>query len=702
MRQIRRSYSRLTYVFLAMFIVSVLFGVGYSSYQERNTQLAFQLQRAQSGALVVEDQITQTFQLVETMFLTLPELTEVPLSKIDPAEITRLLVRLQNGQPALRSLSLLDETGQIRASTNPANVNLVVTLSDFTPPDRGTGLSSVLRIGVLREGRDFSDQSATRFFLPLLVRLGSGQSAVWMVAAINPDYLINRMDRYKQSDSDRFELVRFDGRLLMDTQDSFIHSSFSQPSLLPEMQSKEIGTHIDEWLTAYRASSKYPFFVAMHVDREDVLAVWATNLTWLLSWTSAALCAVLAVTVVLMRQIRRSEKIEYQQQIELAIAKDKAETATRAKSHFLANMSHEIRTPMNAVMGMTQLALDEHLPSNAERYIRSAHSAALSLLGILNDILDFTKIEAGKLEIESVRFNLHSLVREAVEMQHALVLEKGLRLDLQIAPSAPIWVKSDPLRVSQILNNLIGNALKFTQHGTVVLRVCEAPKQMLQFDVEDPGLGISASQLKLLFQPFSQADASTTRIYGGTGLGLAICKQLCDRMKGRIHVKSTLGEGSTFTVWLPFERSSEPFNRQRLPHVAPEKTKAIDFTGLNILLVEDHALNRQLLVTLLNKAHAIVTIAHHGAEALKILEDHQGTFDLILMDIQMPVMDGITATRHIRSNRRFNAVPIIAVTANAMTDERAVCLSNGMQDYLIKPLDRLGLYACIDKWRPRR
>lgn len=164
MRQIRRSYSRLTYVFLAMFIVSVLFGVGYSSYQERNTQLAFQLQRAQSGALVVEDQITQTFQLVETMFLTLPELTEVPLSKIDPAEITRLLVRLQNGQPALRSLSLLDETGQVRASTNPANVNLVVTLSDFTPPDRGTGLSSVLRIGVLREGRDFSDQSATRFF----------------------------------------------------------------------------------------------------------------------------------------------------------------------------------------------------------------------------------------------------------------------------------------------------------------------------------------------------------------------------------------------------------------------------------------------------------------------------------------------------------------------------------------------------------
>jgi signal transduction histidine kinase len=560
MLQFRRGYSRLAYVFLTMFIASVLVGVGYSSYRERQAQLSFQLQFAQSSALVVEDQITQTFQLVETMFLTLPELFDSPLYKTNPAELTRLLSRLQNGQPALRSLSLVSASGHVLASTNPANVDLLLSLDDYSPPDRGAGLSSVLRIGALCEGRDFSDRRTSSFFLPLVIRLGAGQGAVWMVAAINPDYLFNRMDRYKQSDTDRFELVRFDSRLLLDTQETSISSQFSLPFLLPEIQRKEIGTHSAEWLTAYRASSKYPFFVAVHVDREVVLAGWASHLTWLLSWTSAALCAVLAVTFVLMRQVRRSEKIEYQQQIELAIAKDKAEAATRAKSHFLANMSHEIRTPMNAVMGMTQLALDEHLPSNAERYIKNAHSAAASLLGILNDILDFSKIEAGKLEIESVGFNLHALVRHVVEMHYPLVTEKKLQLDLQIAPNTPIWVQSDPLRLTQILNNLLGNAFKFTQHGTVVLRVCEAPEQMLQFDVEDSGVGISPAQLNLLFQPFSQADTSTTRIYGGTGLGLAICKQLCDRLNGRIQVQSTVGHGSVFTVFLPF-----------VPAIAPHK-----------------------------------------------------------------------------------------------------------------------------------
>jgi signal transduction histidine kinase len=699
MLQIRRGYSRLAYVFLAMFIASVLFGVGYSSYQERQTQLAFQLQRAQSSALVVEDQITQTFQLVETMFLTLPELSDGPLSKTNPAELTRLLSRLQNGQPSLRSLSLVNASGHVLASTNPANVDLLLSLNDFSPPDRGAGLSSVLRIGPLREGRDFSDHRTSNFFLPLLLRLGAGQGAVWMVAVINPDYLLNRMDRYKQSDSDRFELVRFDGRLLLDTQETSIRSQFSLPFLLPEIQRKEIGTHSAEWLTAYRASSKYPFFVAVHVDREVVLTEWATHLTWLLSWTLAALCAVLAVTVVLMRQVRRSEKIEYQQQIELAIAKDKAETATRAKSHFLANMSHEIRTPMNAVMGMIQLALDEHLPSKAERYIRSAHSAAASLLGILNDILDFSKIEAGKLEIESVGFNLHRLVRQVVEMQHALVSEKRLRLDLLIAPNTPIWVQLDPLRLSQILNNLLGNALKFTQQGTLVLRVCEAPQQMLRFDVEDSGVGISPEQLHLLFQPFSQADTSTTRIYGGTGLGLAICKQLCDRMNGRIQVQSTVGQGSVFSVFLPFEPAIEPLNLPGSSAPQDLQTEAVDFTGLRVLLVEDHALNRQLLVALLTKVHVDVTLASDGQEALHILEDSDKSFDLVLMDIQMPVMDGITATRLIRLNSRFKSLPVIAVTANAMADERAVCLSSGMQDYLVKPLDRLTLYACIDKWR---
>ena len=695
-------YSRLAYVFLVLFISSVLGGVVYSAHQERETQLGFQLQRAQGSALVVEDQISQTFQLLESMCLTLPQMSDTPLSEAKPTDLTDLLLRLQQSQPALRSLSLLASNGQIRASTNSSNVGRELSVDDWVPPDRLTGMSSVLRVGTTRSGRDFSDEQLNSYFLPVVVRLGLGDNAVWMVAAINPDYLLSRMNRYKQPGTDRFELVRFDGRLLISSDEQSINQNFSFPELLPEIQRQEIGTHSGAWLTAYRASSRYPFFVAMHVDRAAILAQWTDHFSALLSWTAAALCAVLAVTLVLMRQVSLSERVERLQQIELALSRDKAEAATRAKSNFLANMSHEIRTPMNGVIGMTQLALDEVLPAQAERYVRSAHLAAVSLLGVLNDILDFSKIEAGKLEIESIQFNLPHLLHHIVEMQQAVAAEKGLELSLLIKPKTPDWIESDPLRLTQILNNLLGNAIKFTEHGCVELRVDVTGSDVLCLEIKDSGIGMSESQLHHLFQSFTQADTSTTRIFGGTGLGLAICKQLCELMHGVIKVQSTLGKGSVFKVDLPIVRAlkqetSDDENKENFPNL-----DAYDFSGVRILLVEDHALNRQLLLVLLGKVNAEVTVAAHGHEAVHILEHAQEAFDLVLMDIQMPIMDGISATRHIRRMSRFNDLPIIAVTANAMSDERMICLNAGMQDYLVKPIDRRTLYKCIRSWIPIR
>lgn len=699
MHRRNRGYSRFAYVFLGLFIASVLAGVGYSAHQERETQLAFQLQRAQGNALVVEDQISQTFQLVETMFLTLPQLSDTPLSKANDSDIADLLMRLQQSQPALRSLSLMASDGRIRVSTNAANVGQHLLLKDWVPPDRGTGMSSVLRVGEMRAGRDFSDNHKSSYFLPVVVRLGTGDDAVWMIAAINPDYWLSRMLRYKQSDADRFELVRFDGRLLMSSDVDSSSQDFSFPELLPEIQQKEIGTHSGAWLTAYRSSSRYPFFVAVHVDRSSVLENWSDHFTSLLSWTLAALMAVLSITVLLMRQVHLNERVERLQQIELAISRDKAEAATRAKSNFLANMSHEIRTPMNGVIGMTQLALDEALPKQAGRYVRSAHLAAVSLLGVLNDILDFSKIEAGKLEIESIQFNLPHLLKNIVELQQSMAAEKGLSLKLQVDPTTPEWIKSDPLRMTQILNNLLGNAIKFTTHGLIELRVALSTREVLRLDIRDSGVGISEAQMSNLFQSFTQADSSTTRIFGGTGLGLAICKQLCDLMHGSIEVQSKLGEGSVFEVRLPFEIVSQQFAAdhqilENSPHAA-----IYDFSDTHILLVEDHALNRQLLVALLNKVQAQVTVADHGHEALRILENSPDTFDLILMDIQMPIMDGISATRVIRSMSRFDDLAIIAVTANAMSDEHKTCLNAGMQDYLVKPIDRRALYDCIQRWK---
>ncbi len=708
MIQFSRGYSRFVYLYLGLFFLSVLGGVGYSAHLDRSVQLSNQLQRAQANALVLEDQITQTFQLIENMVLTLPELSDTALAKAKPEALNRLLTRLHFSQPALRSLSMVNAQGRIMASTNASNVGVQPDLGEFAPTDTGAGLFSGLRVGTMMAGRDYADGlkilpdaqgvQASRSFLPLVFRLGEGADAVWILAAINPDYLLNRMERYRQINSDWFELVRFDGQLLMSSQEDPVSSSFSLLKLLPEIQRQEIGTHSDKWLTAFRASSRYPFIVTFQVDCDAVLLQWASQFGRLLAWTVAALCAVLAVTVVLMRQVHLSEKTEQEQQLEIAKSRDRAEAATLAKSQFLANMSHEIRTPMNGVIGMNQLALEEALPPQAERYVRSAHAAAVSLLRILNDILDFSKIEAGKMEIESVRFNLSELLQDLVAMQQLMAEDRSLVLVLEMAPTTPVWIQADPLRISQILNNLLSNAMKFTSSGRVTLKVSEFPKNILHLEVQDQGVGMTDEQLDKLFEPFHQADTSTTRIFGGTGLGLAICKQLSDRMGGHISVVSQLGVGSTFCVDLPFEKAEAPSTVHKLPSAKTHAHSGFDFTGVRVLVVEDNVLNRQLLMALLKKVNIDAVVATQGEEAIALLAQAEEPFDLIFMDIQMPVMDGMDTTKHIRTNPSYNALPIIAITANAMPDERRRCLDVGMQDYLVKPLDRTLLYQCIAKW----
>jgi len=471
------------------------------------------------------------------------------------------------------------------------------------------------------------------------------------------------------------------------------------------------------------------FFIVEEFEKKEVVMAWYPILVNDKHWTVVArvgyqevsrpsktyakriyiTSAILIALLLLLDLLRYHTKKE---QEKLSMEAENASAASKLKSDFLTNMSHEIRTPMNAIMGLTHLTLKTDLNRKQSAYLEKILSASNNLLSLINNILDFAKIEADKLELEEIDFNLREVLVEVEALLIIKAQEKGLLFTFEITSDSNINVNGDPLRLKQVLINLANNAIKFTHVGSVTIDIKEqllivedAQKICFEFSVRDTGIGLSANEIESLFVEFSQADTSTTREYGGSGLGLAICKNLVEHMNGKISVSSEKGVGSCFSFNCQFNRPKRVSDSITTPSnaksISTDNGTSIKKLLINkkILVVEDNEINQEIIDEVLTSEGAKVCIAENGVEAIKYFEDGKNShhFDIVLMDLQMPEMDGYQATQFIRKHISREVLPIVALSAHTQDENIDQCRAVGMNDYIMKPYQPEAMFMTIIK-----